>query len=138
MQFLDGQLARPPREGGGAAAGEEGDRDADALGEPGAQPVADVELLHLSRFARVDDLSVGPDTVDVRDDEADVGGLRHAGRIVAHTALTRESRPAIRRGPAPSRRSDRDSRREVCRQRSSPTRWRWWSPSAECRSGYPR
>ena len=74
---MNAQLARSSDQSGGAAAGEQRDGDTDFLCELRCQTVADVELLDLPRFAGVDDLAVGPDSVDVGDDQADVA---RAGR----------------------------------------------------------
>src|ERR1043165_1673909 len=75
VQLVDSELARAADQRGGAAACDEGDRDPGFLREPRAEAVADVEVLDLALLARVDDLAVGPDAVDVGDDDADVGGL---------------------------------------------------------------
>ncbi len=80
LQLLDSELARPARQGGGAAAGQKRDADADFLQELYREPVADVEGLDLARFAGVDDLAVCPDAVDVGDDEANVQCARGHAR----------------------------------------------------------
>ena len=51
-----------------------------------AEAVAHVEFLDLARFAGIDDLAVGPDAVDVGDDEADIGRARGHRREVYPTA----------------------------------------------------
>src|SRR6185436_16703897 len=60
-----------------AAAGEQRDAHAGFLHELHRQPVADVELLDLVSLARVDDLAVGPDAVDVGHDQFDVARVCH-------------------------------------------------------------
>src|SRR4029077_13187245 len=76
VQLLDAELARSTHKDGRAAAGEQSDGDAAALRELDAEAVANVEFLDFARFAGVDDLAVGPDAVDVGDDELDFVSAR--------------------------------------------------------------
>src|ERR1051325_7871773 len=131
VQLLDAELARAPRERRRAAAGEEDDREPDLLRELRAEAVADVEVLDLALLARVDDLAVGPDAVDVEDDHADVGGRgRHRpGRISGaplHSYETNRALPSLSHRPRARGKSiekDRSEERRVgkeCRSRWSP------------------
>src|ERR1051326_5034796 len=76
-QLEDAELSRAPFKGGRAARRDERDLDARLLRQLHGESVADVEVLDLTVFAHVDDPPVGPDAVDVADDEADVGCVCH-------------------------------------------------------------
>src|SRR5207248_7001125 len=74
MQLVDPQLASTTAEGRRAAAGQQSDGDANALGQFRGQAISYVEFLDLARLAGVDDFSIRPNAVNVRDDDADVEG----------------------------------------------------------------
>src|SRR5436305_2508135 len=84
-QFLDPELARAALERGRVTRRDQRDRHARLLRQLHRQAVADVELFDLAIVADVDDAAVGPDAVDVGDDETDVGCFPHcaAHRIAA-------------------------------------------------------
>src|SRR5437588_2864874 len=84
MQLVDAQLARAAREGGGAAAGQQGHSDSAALRKLGAEAVADVEFFDFAGLPGVDDLAVRPHAVDVGDDESDIHSLSHHPRMLTH------------------------------------------------------
>ena len=71
MDFRDAELAGAAFQRVRASRGQQGHRHAHLLRQLGAEAIADMELLDLPMLSCVDDPAIGPDTVDVRDDEAD-------------------------------------------------------------------